>query len=586
MTFLIDSFHLSAVFFHLECLLFLLEGVAHHDPTIARQVGQQCLDRFAEDPRPAAQHRITTMLLKEGAPFRAELVKFIAGAALADLDSAFVRHVAVLRCIITVETSIESRHALVTLAKRKHPIGPVRVSLSNRLPLLERWLRRGHIDMGTIIECFTEARSLHKAAGLLNLDAHPCLMRIADKSPTASKVHPWLTRALYNCSAESMYHSVAKAAKKDATRKRKAAELDLKLVPAKESSPPVYADVLRLLMWDHFGHMVTAGAVYMCNKNMLKVQSLGLRLHGPRSKADVASLRGERMGGAEPQSDLECDDCDDADMEIDATISFKLVMPNFGGKKTLRMPVGAGGRVETGLPIISLHQHYSGPSADDAIVDLKARAPSQDLLAAHVFVGWHRDHNDTMATDLWEWQEGRPCWCLPCVDVPLGFTLFDVSRVITKMMLVGARPSACGAVLPPADLEIAAHLAASGFLQRDSDHADRWLLTAQCMSNMQAWTNVKRSRRIFAVRDDMPNETLTRYELVNILQQQGWEWRLWLPKSKRRKRGAPIPAGYIKGQPKVWFSSVSSLQPKAYFLVLLAAEACGFVLPNHSNRHF
>ena len=60
-----------------------------------------------------------------------------------EVGDAFAKDVARLRFIIVVETSIESKHARVSLARRTHTIGPVKVSLSNRLPLLDTILFLG-----------------------------------------------------------------------------------------------------------------------------------------------------------------------------------------------------------------------------------------------------------------------------------------------------------------------------------------------------------------------------------------------------------------------------------------------------------
>ena len=65
-----------------QTLPWLLSGVAHHDPDphVARRIGQQCLDRFAEDPHPEAHHRLTSLLLGADAIFRFELELFIRGS--------------------------------------------------------------------------------------------------------------------------------------------------------------------------------------------------------------------------------------------------------------------------------------------------------------------------------------------------------------------------------------------------------------------------------------------------------------------------------------------------------------------------
>lgn len=60
---------------------------------------------------------------------------------LRELGAFFVSEVAKLRFVIVVETTIENKHARVTLARRTHAIGPVIVSLTNRILMLDcAWL--------------------------------------------------------------------------------------------------------------------------------------------------------------------------------------------------------------------------------------------------------------------------------------------------------------------------------------------------------------------------------------------------------------------------------------------------------------
>ena len=85
----------------------------------------------------------------------------------------FLLQLATFRLTIVVETTIEAKHSRVAMSQRAHFIGPVRISLSNRLPLLERWLVRKQISMPELVQHFGAARSLARAATLLGLDRHP-----------------------------------------------------------------------------------------------------------------------------------------------------------------------------------------------------------------------------------------------------------------------------------------------------------------------------------------------------------------------------------------------------------------------------
>jgi hypothetical protein len=151
---------------HLDKLPWLFCGLAHTDEQIARSIASRIRELWQHDPRQHVHHRLTWSLMHPGSPFADELDKFIDGAALADLSEAFQSRVAGWRFVPVVETSIEGKHAKTSLAKKSHHIGPVRLSLANRLPFLDRSLRAGHIDPHQLLAKFHEARTIGNAAGI------------------------------------------------------------------------------------------------------------------------------------------------------------------------------------------------------------------------------------------------------------------------------------------------------------------------------------------------------------------------------------------------------------------------------------
>lgn len=130
---------------YLQKLPWLFAALAHPCEETARRMAVKIKEQWESDPRPEAHHRITAELMQPGL-FRDGLEAFLQGAALRDLPLDFQLRVGTFRFVPVVETTIEEKHARVSLAKRRHHIGPVRVSLSNRLPLLERWILRGQVS--------------------------------------------------------------------------------------------------------------------------------------------------------------------------------------------------------------------------------------------------------------------------------------------------------------------------------------------------------------------------------------------------------------------------------------------------------
>ena len=159
---------------YLQKLPWLFVGLAHVCQQTSREIGAQILRQWELDPRPEAHHRITAKLLSPGS-FLESLKAWVEGANFDDLCEPFQRQVSAWRFTPIVETTIEEKHARVALSKRSRRLGPVRISLSNRLPLMERWIRKNTISATDLLERFNRTRSLKTVPALLGLQDHPAL---------------------------------------------------------------------------------------------------------------------------------------------------------------------------------------------------------------------------------------------------------------------------------------------------------------------------------------------------------------------------------------------------------------------------
>ena len=97
--------------------------------------------------RQQAHHRITWEYLSPTSPVGSSLQRFISGTPRADLPPDALRMIAELRFVPISETTIEGKHAKVSLERFKS-LSPVRVSLANRLPLVEKRIKEdvGYLD--------------------------------------------------------------------------------------------------------------------------------------------------------------------------------------------------------------------------------------------------------------------------------------------------------------------------------------------------------------------------------------------------------------------------------------------------------
>ena len=276
-------------------LPWLLRCAAHANEDVARDCARRALSQFMVDPRQECHHRVTWEYLGPDSPTREAWDQFAAGSPRCSLPVGFLAALAVLRFVVTVETTIEAKHARVALERKSHHIGPVRVSLSNRLPLVERWLARGHIDIRDLVHHFGEARSLRRASALLGLECHPALLNFKlFKRGRASQFHPALTKVLYNCDVDSMYRSMKHGSGHDLKGKARAAARESRLTRERPKGPATFQEIARAAMKDHFSRRMDTAAAYSCPRSALHVHSLMHALDEPATK------RRRRDGGHGP----------------------------------------------------------------------------------------------------------------------------------------------------------------------------------------------------------------------------------------------------------------------------------------------
>ena len=143
----------------------LFAGLAQTNQVWARRVGSQLREDFEREPSEQLQHRRTWSLLKPGAEFGRGLDVFNADADRKSLGTCFRKNVARERFRVFAETSIERKHAWVTLMKGKRRMGPVRISLANRMQMLEEWLQRGIVSFADLLDCFMKEKETFPVSG-------------------------------------------------------------------------------------------------------------------------------------------------------------------------------------------------------------------------------------------------------------------------------------------------------------------------------------------------------------------------------------------------------------------------------------
>jgi hypothetical protein len=200
-----------ATLLHTKCdywnrLPWMMAALAHHCEEVARACGRRSLAAFEWDPRaPPVHHQKTWELLRPESLFRVELESFIAGTPRWECSEIFTMQISIFRFLPVVETTIEEKHARVSLEEKRHHIGPARVSLANRLPFLGRCLLREPEMITDFLDDFDAARKLSSVPAKLNLEGHPLITPWATMK---NAPHPWhragvLTQVFYHCDMAS-----------------------------------------------------------------------------------------------------------------------------------------------------------------------------------------------------------------------------------------------------------------------------------------------------------------------------------------------------------------------------------------------
>ncbi|CAE7488403.1 unnamed protein product, partial [Symbiodinium sp. KB8] len=561
---------------YLQKLPWLLAGLAHTNEAIAKEVGSKIIEQWQQDPRPEAHHRITVDCLT--CPmFMNALTSWVEGACFSDLPSAFQEQVAAWRFVPVVETTIEEKHARVSLAKKRHHLGPVRVSLANRLPLFERWLKRGHVSAADFLTFFMQARRLRAIPCLLNIEDHPSFDGdvLAGKP---SQLHTLLTKVLYRCSLKDMYHSFASVGKEHERAKRGAAKMQAQLVDNGARQALSLERVLRVSMMQHLVklHNDDEGTVfYSSPQSCLALQSVESALNEPLTKRQRADPDAAAEAEYDVPMDLDIDAVDAApEQREQQTVTFQIVLKNPSDKKTIRPAVGAGGRLSKGV-VLCLHKELSqGALLEDSAVVSGNPTATEDISGQFLlssFVG----NVEELQTGVRKWQSTSLLWSFRAAAWQQGDHA-QYHELLDGIVAAGAfenNEQSLGFTTTQQQLPLLRELQGLGLASSAGREDIRWRLTESGVRNLTTCARLQDPVRLFQPRELPKLEDCTQYELILAMQEQGWEWQLWVPPSRRTRRMALAGRTfeeYKPGNPKVWYSNESPSQ--SYLLVLLQAE--------------
>ena len=373
---LMSLLKLKTVFW--QQLPWILCGLALLDEVRAKEIGRKAIQMFSKDPRREVHHRLTWFWLRPGGLLRYQLDLYVSTDMSRDeVGQPCCRVVAALRFVIVVETTIEAKHAVVTAARRRHAIGPVRVSLSNRLQMLEKWIVHGHMTAEELVACFDRMRSLKSLMREFGFDLTPEVMqRRSVGSEQPRRLHhnflrPVCIKVFYVCGVESMYRSLRAQADHD----RKAKDQQRRKEASAAAPERLCRDsVKRRAMVEHCAEVIDSNSFYGCPASAWSLTSLGGVLNEPASKRARLNSGALCLRGEVDLLDAEGVGVDPLQSDPQGMIYIQPVFANAGRKKVVRTSPGAGGRLNQNDMLVSVHKSLVGFGSETVLWNRSAAA--------------------------------------------------------------------------------------------------------------------------------------------------------------------------------------------------------------------
>ena len=259
-------------------------------------------------------------------------------------------------------------------------------------------------------------------------------------------------------------------------------------------------------------------------------------------------------------------------------------MKNPGQKKTIKVAIGAAGRIDRDAVAISLRanmKHLQDSDAEDEAVVSTAASSQQAIPCPTQFLSAFPGELADIREHVLKWAPSKLAWHFPDIPLPQdneAVTAKTISMLLTMFMDEGAfaGSKSLGLTVLHRLVPSLMHLQKLGYVapmrpphrirSRGAclDIVDveqtRWILTTSALLKMKSLSVYSRPVRMFKVPVEVPAlDDCTECELISLLQARGWTWMQWVPKPKRTKKTLPIPDIYMRGQPHVWYSTASPL---------------------------
>ena len=391
-----------------------------------------------------------------------------------------------------------------------------------------------------------------------------------------------LAKTMYRCDLENLFHDTGVAGKYHKSEKEKGERKAKKFAGIKDAEVACIEDVVRKVMPEHFQNIAGAqdkNVFISAPRRLLNVELLAnvlktpavLRVHQrPDSAAPLPQPAAAPMiVDIDPLPMLaELDDQEPPDVEADYIV-FKLVTKGLGVKKGVQVSLGSGSKLSQNYASIAVHDLiYCSPTGEEAVVSGGCRSSKQchTQVISELFGTLDEITENTVV-----WKGAHFEWSLAGLDQS-NFPHNEVAPVIAGLMGAAATPNntaSLGFTAPPSLIPLLHRLEKIGVVFKHGDVDPRWFLTSHGHSLTTSAYRLTRPEQVFEIEDHSRYDEMSTFNLVMLMVEHGWEWKKWLPASKRKKTHA-MQDSYKDGGAKVWYSG--KLPSTKYMMCMLQAE--------------
>ena len=534
---------------YLKKLPWVLVGLASSSEDKARGVAQEAILQYDSVTTMAQHHPLSHKFLSPESLFRADLQKFVAGTRRSELSTVVKQEIAKLRFIYSAESTIEGKHAQVSLASRTVAIGPVRVSLTNRMHMLQCWLQCGHFTLEELVASFDKVRNLSTIASLLGLEQHPTIVhRLQDQRSGKLSQSAWrvvFAHIIYNVDLQSSFRDLT-AIDRAHTRRMRQRKQD------GEGGRKGLAlfDVEIAAMRQHMLNQMALGEFYACPAELLTLTSLDTAAHS------------DSVDQPDPQSQ----DIPIQERAGNELVFFSMAVSQIGSKKTMFVPAGLSRQVAADDIAVTQHEAMEHVGEGSFVVRSRPLRTTRSQVPTWLCKAWTQEAHTRMKTDLLHFKSMDAGWWIDGLDGSY-IKPSDLHPVLVKLLQVGATPAialqeAYRSTGVGNEVIVLNYLHGQGLVENEGE---RWRLTPQAMQSLATTVRLADPQPLFARRPNTEVGDMDTWELMLQLSEQGWVWKRYISRGKNR-----TPASYKKDDPKVWFST--KVVSNRYMQCLLKAD--------------